>query len=101
MSPPFLIQHGSADTEVPPDQSQKLNDALKAQSVPTEILIYPGAGQDFSKDGTVDATTSAKAIADMEDFITRTFPPPKPETAAAKSSKPARAAKAKTTKARR
>ena len=29
MSPPFLIQHGSADTEVPPDQSQKLNEALQ------------------------------------------------------------------------
>jgi acetyl esterase/lipase len=102
MSPPFLIQHGSADTEVPPDQSQKLNEALKAQSVPVEISIYPGAGQDFSKDGAADAATSAKAIADMEDFITRTFPPPKPEAAATRSStKPARPAKAKTTKARR
>ena len=36
--------------------------------MPAEILIYPGAGQDLAKGG-------AKAIADMEDFIARTFPP--------------------------
>jgi acetyl esterase/lipase len=99
MSPPFLIQHGSADTEVPPDQSQKLYDALKAQSVPAEILIYPGAGQDFAKDGAPDA--SSKAIADMEDFIAKTFPP-QPQAAAppARSSiKSPKTAKPKNTKA--
>ena len=85
MSPPFLIQHGSADTDVPPDQSQKLYDGLKAQSVPAEILIYPGAGQDLADGG-------AKAIADMEDFIARTFPP---QPAATPSAKPARTAKPK------
>ncbi len=85
MSPPFLIQHGSADTDVPPDQSQKLYDGLKAQSVPAEILIYPGAGQDLAKGG-------AKAIADMEDFIARTFPP---QPTATQSTKPARTPKPK------
>jgi acetyl esterase/lipase len=90
MSPPFLIQHGSADTQVPPDQSQKLYDALKAQNVPAEILIYPGPGQNFARDGAPDAAASAKAIADMEDFIARTFPrPPTP------SAKPERTAKPK------
>ena len=102
MSPPFLIQQGSADLDVPPDQSQKLYDALKAQSVPVEILIYPGAGQDFTKDGAPNAAASAKAVVDMEDFIARTFPPP-PKTAAAaapakSSAKPARTTKTKPTR---
>jgi acetyl esterase/lipase len=99
MSPPFLIQHGSADTEVLPDQSQKLYDALKAQSVPAEILIYPGVGQDFARDGAPDA--SAKAIADMEDFIAKTFPP-QPQAAAPPARLPIKSpntAKPKNTKA--
>jgi acetyl esterase/lipase len=105
MSPPFLIQHGAADTQVPPDQSQKFYDALKAQSVPAEILIYPGAGEDFAKDGAPDAAASAKAIADLEDFIAKTFPPP-PKTVAATapakpSAKPARTTKTKPAKARK
>jgi acetyl esterase/lipase len=78
MSPPFLIQQGSADAQVPPAQSQKLYDALKARHVPADLIIYPGAGENFSKDGTPDAATQAKAIADMEDFIAKTFPQPSP-----------------------
>ena len=78
MTPPFLIQHGSADTHVPPDQSQKLNEALQALHVPSEIVVYAGVGPDFTKDGAVDAATNAKVLADMEDFIAGTFPPAKP-----------------------
>ena len=33
-SPPFLIQQGAADTLVPPEQSQKLQAALKANTSP-------------------------------------------------------------------
>ena len=94
MSPPFLIQHGAADTLVPPDQSQKLYDALRAQNVPAEILIYPGVGQDFAKAGAPDAAASTKAIADMEDFIAKTFPPQPRQTDATSSARtPARSAK--------
>ncbi len=78
MSPPFLIQQGSADAQMPPAQSQKLYDALKARQVPADLIIYPGVGENFSKDGTPDAATQAKAIADMEDFIAKTFPPVTP-----------------------
>jgi len=91
LTPPFLIQHGSADTRVLPDQSQKLNDALHEQHVPSDILIYPGVGQDFSKDGAADPAANAKALADMEDFIAKTFPP----AATASSTKPAPAKAAK------
>jgi len=89
LTPPFLIQHGSADTSVPPEQSQKLNDALRDQHVPADILIYPGIGRDFGTNGVPDSAANAKALADMEDFIARAFPP-----AAAKPN-PARAAKSK------
>lgn len=90
MSPPFLIQHGSADTHVPPDQSQKLNEALGALHLPSEILIYAGLGPDFTRDGSADAAANAKAIADLEDFIAKTFPPAKP--AANSSNGPVKAA---------
>jgi acetyl esterase/lipase len=88
MSPPFLIQQGASDTMVAPAQSRKLYDALQAQHVPSELIVYPGVGQDFSAGG-------AKAIADMTDFIAKTFPAPKampPEKAPTKTakSKPAR-----------
>jgi acetyl esterase/lipase len=92
LTPPFLIQHGSADTNVPPDQSQKLNDALRDQHVPADILIYPGVGQDFSTNGVPDPAANAKALADMEDFIAKIFPPP-PKISA--KSNPARTAKPK------
>jgi acetyl esterase/lipase len=89
LTPPFLIQHGSADARVAPDQSQKLNDALRDQHVSSEILIYPGVEQDFGRNGFPDAAANAKALADMEDFIVKTFPPTsisaKPVAASTKS----------------
>lgn len=97
-TPPFFIQQGSADTYVAPAQSHKLYDALKAQRVPVDIRLYADVGQDFAKDATPDTDATAQAIADMQDFIVKTFPPPelKPEKPARRS---ARSAKPKTTKA--
>jgi acetyl esterase/lipase len=97
-TPPFFIQQGSADTYVAPAQSHKLYDALRAQRVPADIRIYADAGQDFAKDGTPDPATRTQALADMQDFLEKTFPPPpetkadSPEKAAAKkfAAKPAR-----------
>jgi acetyl esterase/lipase len=79
MSPPFLIQQGASDTLVAPAQSRKLYDALQVRHVPSELVIYPDVGQDFTKNGVPDAATNTKAIADMEDFIARTFPPAPPK----------------------
>lgn len=91
LTPPFLIQHGSADRRVAPDQSQKLNDALRDQHVSSEISIYPGVEQDFGRDGVPDPAANAKALADMEDFIAKTFPPaPTSPKSVATKSKPAR-----------
>jgi acetyl esterase/lipase len=97
-TPPFFIQQGSADTYVAPAQSHKLYDALRAQRVPADIRIYADVGQDFAKDGAPDPATRTQALADMQDFLEKTFPPPpetkadSPEKAAAKkfAAKPAR-----------
>jgi acetyl esterase/lipase len=100
MSPPFLIQQGADDTVVAPAQSRKLYDALRSQHVPSELVIYPGVGQDFGKAASPDSGTDAKEVVDMEDFIAKTFPspvkaaPPK----AAKAVKPPKAAKSRSAK---
>ena len=42
--PPFLILHGDQDRLVPFQQSQMLDDALKAAGVSTTLILVPGAG---------------------------------------------------------
>ena len=42
--PPFLIMHGDQDRLVPFQQSQMLNDALKAAGVTTTLVLVKGAG---------------------------------------------------------
>lgn len=75
LSPPFLIQHGAADTTVPPKQSQKLYDALKQKGVPAELMLYPGVGHDFTRDGNPDPAINRQALAKLSAFLAATFPP--------------------------
>ena len=75
MSPAFLIQHGAADTTVPPKQSQKLYDALKQKSVPAELVLYPGAAHDFTRGGNPDPSLNAQAMAKLASFLAANFPP--------------------------
>jgi acetyl esterase/lipase len=79
-TPPFLIQHGAADTSVSPKQSQRLYDMLKKKGVPAEIVLYPDAGHDFLKDGSPDTATVTKAMAKLTAFLIASFPnkPAKP-----------------------
>lgn len=76
MAPPFLIQHGAADARVPPAQSRALYDALQNLHVPSALVVYPDVGENFARNGAPDPAVNAKAIADMEDFIAKTFPAP-------------------------
>jgi dipeptidyl aminopeptidase/acylaminoacyl peptidase len=46
---PFLIFHGSADTLVPPNQSQKLDAALRAVGVESKLIVFAGEGHGFAK----------------------------------------------------
>jgi dipeptidyl aminopeptidase/acylaminoacyl peptidase len=80
MTPAFLIQQGTTDTLVPTAQSRALYDALQTLHVPSTLVVYPGVGENFTRNGaadpaTIDSATRAKVIADMEDFIIKTFPP--------------------------
>jgi acetyl esterase/lipase len=79
-TPPFLIQHGAADTDVSPKQSRKLYDALRKKGVPAEIALYPDVGHGFMKNGAPDAATVNKAMAKLVAFLAATFPnkPAKP-----------------------
>lgn len=42
--PPFLIEHGTADPVVDPQQSELLHAALLAAAVPSQLVWLPGAG---------------------------------------------------------
>jgi acetyl esterase/lipase len=75
MTPPFLIQHGAADKDVPLAQSRQLYDALQKLGVPSELVVYPDAGENFARDGILDNQVNAKLVADMESFVVKTFPP--------------------------
>ena len=75
LSPAFLIQHGAADTTVPPKQSQKLYDALKEKNVPAELVLYPGAAHDFTRGGNPDPSLNTQAMAKLASFLAANFPP--------------------------
>ena len=74
-SPPFLIQQGAQDTLVPPEQSQKLRDVLKASNVAAELVVYPNMGHNFSQSGAPDPATVHQALEKMAAFLAATFPP--------------------------
>jgi acetyl esterase/lipase len=75
MTPAFLIQQGATDALVPMAQSRALYDGLQTLHVPSTLVVYPEVGENFTKNGAADPAIQAKVIADMEDFITKTFPP--------------------------
>jgi acetyl esterase/lipase len=89
-TPPFLIQHGAADTAVSPKQSQRLYDVLKKKGVPAEIVLYPDAGHDFLKNGGPDSATVTKAMARLTAFLIATFPNTSAKTSAHQAAKPNR-----------
>ncbi len=90
MTPPFLIQQGAADKIVPVAQSRKLYDALQSLHVPSTLVVYPEAGESFARNGAVDPAIQAKVIADMDDFIAKTFPAPPPPAAKEEKNRPAK-----------
>jgi acetyl esterase/lipase len=73
-SPVFLIQHGAADTTVPPKQSQKLYDALRTKGVPAELVLYPNVAHDFAQGGNPAPAINAQAMQKLTAFLAQTFP---------------------------
>ena len=74
-SPPFLIQQGAQDPLVPVEQSQKLRNALKADNVAAELVVYPNMGHNFARGGAPDPATVRQALEKMAAFLAATFPP--------------------------
>jgi len=73
-SPPFLIQHGEADTVIPPAQSQKLHEALRKAGVPAELITYPGVGHNFTRGSAPDPAAQRAALEKVVSFLAATFP---------------------------
>jgi len=46
---PVLVLQGAEDPVVPPNQSQRIVDALRARHVPVAYVLYPGEGHGFRK----------------------------------------------------
>ena len=64
-SAPFLIMHGNQDPLVPLQQSQELDDALRAAGVESTLVVLPGAGHGGHAFG------SPEMILKMGDFLDR------------------------------
>lgn len=74
--PPFLIQHGAADTTVSPSQSKRLYEALRAAAVPAELVIYPGVAHGFAKvpGGGPDDSVNEQAMDKVFEYLGHYFP---------------------------
>jgi acetyl esterase/lipase len=74
--PPFLIQHGAADTTVAPAQSKRLYEALRAAGVPAELVIYPGVSHGFAKvpGGGPDDAINKRAMDKVFEYLGHYFP---------------------------
>lgn len=66
---PTLLFHGTADEKVPPAQTFELYTALRALGVPTEAVMYPGAGH-----GLTDAAYVQDVYARMDAWLQRYLP---------------------------
>ncbi len=69
-APPFLLQHGSADTMAPHDQSLRLRDALTSAGAQVELESIDGAQHFFG--GASDATVAgifARTLAFARDLV--------------------------------
>jgi dipeptidyl aminopeptidase/acylaminoacyl peptidase len=50
---PVLVLQGADDPVVPPSQSQRIVDALRARHVPVAYILYPGESHGFRKPETI------------------------------------------------
>jgi len=46
---PLLIMHGDRDPRVPPEESEQVAEAMRANGLPHEYVVYPGEGHGFRR----------------------------------------------------
>jgi dipeptidyl aminopeptidase/acylaminoacyl peptidase len=57
---PLLVLQGADDPVVPPNQSQRIVDALRARHVPVAYILYPGESHGFRKPETIISAKQAE-----------------------------------------
>jgi dipeptidyl aminopeptidase/acylaminoacyl peptidase len=57
---PVLVLQGADDPVVPPNQSQRIVDALRARHVPVAYILYPGESHGFRKPETIISAKQAE-----------------------------------------
>jgi acetyl esterase/lipase len=73
-APPFLILHGTRDTDMPPAQSDRLARRLQRVGVPVTLVRVDGAGHGFTA-STHQHPTSGELTATITDFFVTTLHP--------------------------
>ncbi|HET7767301.1 MAG TPA: prolyl oligopeptidase family serine peptidase, partial [Chloroflexota bacterium] len=68
--PPTLLLHGTADTDVPYQQSADMAAALQAAGVPHELITIPEGPHGFDNNATPeDGTPAGAAIRTAHEFL--------------------------------
>lgn len=66
---PVLLIHGANDTEVDPEQSKVMADALKAAGKPVEHIVMKDEAHDFSR-----GTNRVQMLQALETFLAKSYP---------------------------
>jgi acetyl esterase/lipase len=73
--PPTLLVHGTADTLVPPAQSEAFESVLRNAGVPVEIVMLPGANHGWTSKTPAETTSaSQRAVEVTFDWLQKHFP---------------------------
>jgi acetyl esterase/lipase len=67
--PPTLLLHGTADTDVPYQQSVEMAAALARAGVAHELVTIEGGGHGFDRDAVLDVDPPGRAVRRALDFL--------------------------------
>jgi acetyl esterase/lipase len=67
--PPTMLLHGTADTDVPYQQSVDMADALAQAGVTHELVTIPDGAHGFDRNAELDSSPTGRALASVIDFL--------------------------------